>query len=615
MSRPTDHDPEVLTREIEALGEQVKLLTRTEQRLHRSQAELDRQLSRIEALAEFSFRSARAEESLEVARRALALMADVFDIDGGYSVTLEHAGVAGLDVCGLAHSSVAPEVVLDLVRRAQGVRILDLTGDDPDGLASELMTRLSIPDATAAVLVALRDAEGELLGGLLAWKEGTRSSTYREGLLAAHDAFLFALASHAARAIESVTLTNALRARTGELTAANARLRQSLEDLESTQAALLESQKLEAVGRLAGGVAHDFNNLMTVILGQVELMSEDLPEPPSPEALNAVRAAVDKASELTAQLLAFGRKQPHRPVPTDLPTAVLNTMKAIGPILREDIAVSIEATTSLPRVVLDRSQLDQILLNLVLNARDAMPTGGLLKIASRRATSEDLEIAGLESSATPSRFVALIVSDTGKGMTPDVLERVFEPFYTTKELGQGSGLGLASVYGLVRQNHGFIGVRSEEGSGSEFVALFPVASVTTLTAAPPRLGAARVLVVEDDDGIRSLTARVLQGAGYEVVIARDGVEALSVIRESDRVDLVVSDVIMPRMGGAPLLEEVRTRWPDLPVVFVSGHPFEQLDMPRLLEGRDQYLAKPFSPRVLRAAVERGLVWGTKAPTR
>lgn len=605
MSRPADLDRDALLRELEALGEQVKLLTRTEQRLHRSQTELDRQLGRIEALAEFSFRASGAEEAAEVGRWVLSLMSDSFDIDGGYVAISALAGGPDLVVSGNLDDSLDPTRILELGDLVQAVRVLDLGASDAEPPAREASLLLPAP-GRAAVVVSFRDSAGRLLGALMAWKAVGTDSAYRESLLTAHDAFLYALASHAARAIESASLTRTLRTRTEELSEANQRLRRSLDDLESTQTALLEAQKLEAVSRLAGGVAHDFNNLMTVVLGQIELIAEELPSPPSPETLDEVRTAVARASDLTSQLLDFGRRQPRRPIPTDMPTAVLKTIRAIEPALREDITVSVESSASLPRVVVDQAQLEQVLLNLVLNARDAMPAGGTLKVSARRASLEDMDLVGLDRGVGPASFVALVVSDTGAGMSPEVLQRVFEPFFTTKELGRGTGLGLASVYGVVRQNGGYIGARSTPGSGTDFVTLIPIESASPLEPAPADVDAAHVLLVEDDDGIRGLAGRILQRAGYRVSHARDGVEALSLLARLDPVDIVVSDVIMPRLGGAGLLARVRLDHPQLPVLFVSGHPFEEIDLPALEEGLDHYLPKPFTPRGLRAAVARAL---------
>lgn len=604
MSGRPDDERARLERELEALGEQVKLLTRTEHRLHRSQADLDRQLERIEALAEFSFRAARAEDSGEVVFRALEILAQTYDVDGGCAVTAAKPGGPLTRWLTEPVRELDPAAILELVDSVRTVKVVDLAAESE--LAFRARQVFGASGARVVVLMSLRDAEGRVLAGLTAWKGPGRASYYSEELLGAHDAYLFALASHAARAIEGVRLTNALQARSDELARSNARLQRSLDDLESTQAALLESQKLEALARLAGGVAHDFNNLMTLVLGHVDFVEEGLPDPPSRATLEEVRTAVTKASELTAQLLAFGRSQPSRPVPTDLSTAIPPSIKAIRPALREDIDVSIESTPSLPEVVIDQRQLDQILLNLALNARDAMPSGGTLRVRSRRASQEDLDVVGLDRRWSPSRFVTLEVSDTGRGMTKEVLERVFEPFFTTKELGRGSGLGLASVYGLVHQNGGHIGVSSHHGGGTQFVVLLPAAAPTSFEPESSSAGAPVILVVEDNDGIRALCARVLQKAGYQVLLAGDGIDALAMLERADGVDLVVTDVIMPRMGGGKLARRVRARYGDVPVLFISGHPFDELDVPALDGGLDHYLPKPFSPGSLRDAVQAAL---------
>lgn len=608
---PAEPTREQLLAELEALGEQVKLLTRTEQRLHRSQAAVDRQLSRIEALAEFSFRASATEETIEVAYRALEILANTFDVDAGYAATIGGGGPA-LRALGDAGETVSAEAVLTAADRVQTVRVFDLNDASID--VGAMRTTLDIRDAKTLVLIALRGAEGDVLGALVAWKGDRRPSYYKDDLTDAHDAYLFALASHAARAIEGTTLTGTLRSRSEELARSNAHLTRSLKELESAQAALLESQKMDAIARLAGGLAHDFNNLMTVVLGHIDFIDEELPKAPSKSALAEVRGAVQKASELTAQLLAFGREQPHRPVPTDLSTSVPQTLRSIVPALREDIAVSIESTPALPEVVIDRGHLDQILLNLVLNARDAMPDGGALWVRSRRSTHEDLDLVGIDSSATPSGYMALEVADSGEGMPQEVLDRMFEPFYTTKELGRGTGLGLASVHGLVRQNGGFIGANSAPDAGTRFVVLLPVVTAPSFQSRPDDRTAPRILLVEDDDGIRGLAARVLDRDGFHVTTARDGIEGLSVLERLGSVDLLITDVIMPRMGGAKLARRVRRQYGDVPVLYISGHPFDEIDVPSLDDGLTHYLAKPFTPGALRNAARAalagtGVKWG------
>ena len=282
----------------------------------------------------------------------------------------------------------------------------------------------------------------------------------------------------------------------------------------------------------------------------------------------------------------------------DLSEAVLDTMRVLAPVLGDDIQVSLSTGATVPKVTVDRGQFGQILLNLALNARDAMPDGGGLTVSVRSATSSDLQRAGLSVADTSRRYVALAVEDTGAGMQPEVLQRVFEPFFTTKELGQGTGLGLATVYGLVHQNGGRIVASSEVGRGSAFTVLLPSRDAP----APPAVegtGRRLVLVVEDQPAIRDLMGKILRRAGYDVVEAADGAEAASLIEDEDvRPEVIVSDVVMPNMGGGELRVRVRVVAPEVPFVFVSGHPLKSLDLPFLDPDLDRYLPKPFSPSAL-----------------
>jgi signal transduction histidine kinase/ActR/RegA family two-component response regulator len=370
---------------------------------------------------------------------------------------------------------------------------------------------------------------------------------------------------------------------------------------------LRQAAQLEAIGRLAGGIAHDFNNLLTVILGHVDQMRRHAPSAPEPQALDAISHAVARASQITSQLLAFGRQQIHRPEHVELGPAVLDVMHVLDPVIGDEISVSLVSDPSAGSIMIDRTQLAQIMLNLVLNARDAMPAGGQLDIQTRHATSAEVSQVNPEDSSLS--FVAISVADKGKGMDSQTKTHAFEPFFSTKEGSQNSGLGLATVYGLVRQNGGYISVQSKVGQGTTFSLFFP-----TSAGAPTGLyrddgegrSFASVLVVEDNDGIRDLATRVLMSEGYEVTHARNGAEAMSLVEGGVVADLVVTDVRMPVMGGVELVQRLRAVLPDMHVLYISGHPSQSLNLTDPESPRARFLAKPFTPAQLLSEVRRAL---------
>lgn len=599
-----------LEAELSALHEQVKLLVQTEQRLHRSQAELDRRLAQIEGLAEFSFRCSRVDHPDEIMSHAVQLLRDLYELDGASAVLLE-SGTSPQPIAGSAIGAEQLRSVPPLVDKTNGVRVIDLETAEGDE-RRDVATLVGAAQTGVVLIVPLRGVEGVTTAAILAWKAGPARSFYTDDLRDAHLPLLYTITSHAERALQGATLTAAIQNQSQQLVAANAKLRASLSDLEQAQAALLASQKLESLGRLAGGVAHDFNNLMTVILGQAEfIQSED--SPTDAEAIEAILISVERASALTSQLLAFGRQQPGRPESVDLAGGVLENMKVLGSVLGTHISVSVSTEPSLPSVHMDRPQFEQILLNLLLNARDAMPDGGELRISTRLPTPDDLAKAGLDRRAR-AEYVALVVEDTGIGMPPDVVDRVFEPFFTTKERGRGTGLGLASVYGLVGQTGGHITVESKPDAGSRFTVLLPRNEQRDVSQPAEHRGpSARplVFVVEDDNAIRALAARTIRDEGYDVVEAADGAEALERI-EKDRMrpDLILTDVIMPRMRGGELGQRVRLKYPELPIVYMSGYPFQSLDLPSLDARLDRYLSKPFSMGHLLSTISDMLSQGT-----
>ena len=373
-----------------------------------------------------------------------------------------------------------------------------------------------------------------------------------------------------------------------------------------------QAQRLESLGRLAGGVAHDFNNLLTVILSCSEIMLEDRQEGVAVrlEDIEEIRNAGERARDLTRQLLAFARKQVIAPVHLDLNSAVLASEKLLRRVLGEDVRLSVDVAPSPLPVLADPGQLEQVLLNLAVNARDAMLRGGTLTIGTAAvdmmAAPAGPGVAGDKGRA--GGWVELVVRDTGVGMAPEVQAHLFEPFFTTKEQGKGTGLGLATVHGIVAQAGGHLHVESEVGKGTAFhlwlprVEAPPAPSSVPTPPAPAR-GTETVLVIEDDPQVRYVTVKALKVAGYQVLTAGRGEEALELMRHHQgEVGLVVSDVVMPGMSGREAAEALRALRPGLPVLFVSGYTQEAIDQHGVLSSGVELLEKPFTPASLVARV-------------
>ena len=377
-----------------------------------------------------------------------------------------------------------------------------------------------------------------------------------------------------------------------------------------------QAQKLETVGRLAGGVAHDFNNLLTVILSCSAELREDLVRgtTPRPEDVEEIHAAGERARDLTRQLLAFARKQVVAPVQLDLNDVVRGSQKMLGRLLGEDIDLRVNCQPGLWTLRADRGQVEQVLLNLAVNARDAMPRGGTLTIETRNVAMSS-QAEARERDGLPGEWVRLVVRDSGAGMAPEVKAHLFEPFFTTKEQGRGTGLGLATVYGIVKQSGGHVHVESEVGRGSTFEVCFPREKREPTGSAPEARptasgGTETILVVEDDVQVRAVIARALRGAGYRVLLATHGAEALALFAsEKGPVHLVVTDVVMPGLGGRDLVEELGRRRDGLRVLYVSGYTREVISHHGVLDSGLEFLPKPFTAGALlakvRAVLDRG----------
>ncbi len=376
---------------------------------------------------------------------------------------------------------------------------------------------------------------------------------------------------------------------------------------------LRQSQKMEAVGRLAGGVAHDFNNLLTVVTGFSQLVLDGMREgDPLRAPLEEILKAGNRAAGLTNQLLAFSRRQMIRPTVLDLNRVIADMEHMLRRLISEDIELVLLLGSGLRNVMADAGQIQQVVMNLAINARDAMPRGGVLTIQTSNVElrADDLEV---HPELRPGRYVLLSFTDTGEGMDETTRSRLFEPFFTTKGLGRGTGLGLSTVYGIVKQNGGDIAVRSEPGRGASFQIYLPgvtadAGSAQTGGAQPAQAPASEtVLLVEDEPGVRNMVRQVLGAQGYRVFEACDGREALRVYGELDRpVDILLTDVVMPHMNGQELARQLIALQPDLKVVYISGYAEPVLARYGVGEEGVTFLQKPFTPAELRRRVREAL---------
>lgn len=365
-------------------------------------------------------------------------------------------------------------------------------------------------------------------------------------------------------------------------------------------------QKFEAIGRLAGGIAHDFNNALSVILGWAQLGLAEVPEDsPAREKFKTIRDQAERTSRLTSQLLAFARHQVLHRRNVNLTNVVTETVKLLNSVIEEQVRFVVNLQPNLPLAHADPAQIEQVLVNLCLNARDAMPQGGRITLETQTVQLTIEDAWRLHPNAQPGSYVVISVSDTGTGMNAATLERIFEPFFTTKESGRGTGLGLATVHGIVQQHAGFVNVRSTLGQGSTFSVYLPAADVTAETAEPPTSepipprGSETLLLAEDHDLLRELAYTALTTQGYKVLLASDGQEALEVFEQDpSQIHLVILDFMMPRTSGAEALARMRALKPDLPAIFTSGYvmPAAKLD-PEIAAGTE-FLQKPYRPDVL-----------------
>jgi len=539
----------------------------------------------------------------QTAKAAARIIVEVADQLLGWDACLCHLCVPGegvmtslleMDIiegkraeCPSLHDHLPPSTT---VRRAldEGGQLVLRNAADQAGSDS---LPFGDPARRSASLMFVPIRNGPAAVGVLSIQSYTPNAYHRHSLET-----LQALADHCAGALERIRAQEARDE-------SEARYRHS-------EAQLRQAQKMEAIGHLAGGVAHDFNNLLAVIRGNTELvlMNDGAFGTPVTDCLKQVVAAADRAANLTRQLLAFGRKQLMQPQPLNLNEVISNFTKMLKRIIGEDIQLQCNYAACLPSVQADVGMLEQVLVNLVVNARDAMPKGGLLLITTG-ATRLDAAYTKTHPEASTGEFICLSVTDGGTGIAAEHLPHIFEPFFTTKEVGKGTGLGLATVYGIVKQHQGWIEVASQLGAGSTFKIFLPAVALSSgaiSTTKPsedkPASGSETILLVEDDDAVRSLTCRLLKNFGYRVKEASSGPQALELWHaHKSEIALLLTDMIMPgHMSGRELVERTLAERPDLKVVFMSGYSGETVghDTGFLRRTRARFLQKPCHCRTL-----------------
>jgi two-component system cell cycle sensor histidine kinase/response regulator CckA len=382
-----------------------------------------------------------------------------------------------------------------------------------------------------------------------------------------------------------------------------------------------QAQKMEAVGRLSGGVAHDFNNLLGVIIGYAEYLQESL------DPGNSLRSSVDeilkagkRAASLTRQLLAFSRQQVLDPKVLDLNGVVSDMEKMLRRLIGEDVELSTVLSPDLGRLKADQGQLEQVVMNLVVNARDAMPQGGKLVIETQNMVMDEAFIRRYPYPVQPGPYVLLTVTDSGIGMDAETKARAFEPFFTTKEKGKGTGLGLSTVYGVVKQSGGYIDIYSAPGAGTTFKIYLPRVHEAIKTEAPGGTatsfaGHETILLAEDETSLRTLTRNTLEMCGYKVLEAKDGIEALQISDAfTGTIDLLLTDMVMPGMGGRALAQELSRRRPDVRLAYMSGYTGQAVGSQGPVDPGSVFLLKPFTREVLtrkiREALDRRVVTET-----
>ena len=406
-------------------------------------------------------------------------------------------------------------------------------------------------------------------------------------------------------------LETQVRERTAELEDALERLKAETAERERAEASLRQSQKMEAVGQLTGGIAHDFNNMLTGVIGSLDFMRRRLAAGKFKDLdryLDTASASAARAASLTQRLLAFSRRQSLDPMPADINELIVSMSDLMDRAVNERIDLKLVLAPDLPAGVVDTHQLENAILNLVLNARDAMPEGGALTVETSTVDLDEAQAAA-RPGLSPGRYLVIAVSDTGVGMSPELIEKVFDPFFTTKPLGQGTGLGLSMVYGFARQSGGAAAIHSQVGVGTSVKLFLPTtdarpAPTTAVAGSAPRGRGERVLVIEDDPAVRMLVREVLEELHYQAVEFADPLAAAPYLASDERIDLMISDVGLPGMSGRELAETARASRPDLPILFITGYAENAAIRAGFLGANMAMVSKPFSFEDLAAKVSQ-----------
>lgn len=380
-------------------------------------------------------------------------------------------------------------------------------------------------------------------------------------------------------------------------------LQQKETERQRMESQFRQAQKMEAVGTLAGGIAHDFNNILSAIIGFANIMKIGMEkDDPARGQVDHILSASARATSLVQSLLAFGRKRIIDPKPSSVSEIITSMEKILRRLIREDIEFRLELSDEVLVVMADATQIDQALMNLCTNARDAMPEGGLLTITTCSVRLEE-SFFGDDGTPRPGMYAVICVADTGVGMDEETVKRIFDPFFTTKEVGKGTGLGLSTVYGIVKQHEGYLDVRSEAGKGTAFTMYFPLVSASVEkekenNEALLKKGTETILVAEDDEDVRIYITDILKIFGYKVIAVSNGDEAVNAFAANQGIDLLLLDVVMPRKNGREALEAIRKISPDIRILFLSGYPAEMIGRKGILDKGLNYLSKPVTPEAL-----------------